>query len=241
MAAYQRTLSVQELISRVMGSYGLPVPTNAFSSSDGNVIQMLTLLNDVGQELIGEHEWNFLSSEQDITTDGTTTEFSLPPNFDRYISDSAWNYSTRLPMIGSINEQAWQMLKARNLGGMTIAMLFRVVDDQLQLYEPSTSGQTLKLPYVTRSWVQVGSEYADNVSQNSDVIRYPAELIRAALELRWMEKKGFDTAKAKKRYDDALQAAKTKDVPAQTISLVPGVGAPLLGQWNIPDTQYGTS
>lgn len=239
MADYQLTLTANDIISRVMGSFGLPLPASAFSSTDGNVIQMVTLLNDVGQEMIDESEWGFMDREMNFVTTSALT-YDLPADFDRFVPDSAWNYSTRLPMVGSVTEQQWQMLKARNLGGMTIALIFRVVNNKLEIYEAPSTAQQLVLPYVGRGWVRsAAGDYRDNCQEGTDVVLYDSALIRAALTLAWLTKKGLDTTSAQKKYDQRLTAAKVKQAPAPTLSLVPGSSVPLLGQWNVPDTGYG--
>lgn len=242
MAQYQRTLTVQDTVSRVLGALGLPAPTSVFDSSDGTVIQMRTLLNDAGEELLTEHEWQILSREHQITTVPGQVEYDLPADFDRYITSSQWNYSTRLPMLGSVTTQQWQELKARQLGGLTISLIFQVDQGKLVLYSSPSEAQNIVLPYLSRAWVQDATgTLRDNATQNSDVILYDPALFRAKLQLDWMTNKGFDTTAINKKYNDLLTAAKNKDTPAQPLTLVPGGAVPLLGLANMPETGYGSA
>lgn len=240
MANYQRRITVQDCVNRVLGSFGLPLANSVVDSTEGNTVQMLTLLNDVGQKLIGENEWQFLSRDQTITLDGSV-RYSLPADFDRYIVDSQWNYTTRLPALGSVNTQNWQQLKARQLGGTTLAVMFRLDNDVVELYSDPAGGQQLVFPYVSRGWVMAADQsLRDNVQANDDTILYPSELIREALTLRWMEKKGLDTTKQEEIVNQLLGAAKSKDSPSSTVSIVPGGGIPLIGPLNMPVTGYGS-
>lgn len=240
MADFQKRLTVQGVLARVMGSFGLPVPTSVFASTDGNVTQMLSLLNDVGEELLTEGDWQFLDGEHQITTT-TSLVYDIPADLDHYIADSQWNQSTKVPMSGPLTERNWEAIKARGLGGGTLTIFFRVANDKLELMTPPGEGQVLTLPYRSRAWVQAADgTLRDNVQQSDDLVLYDPILIRAALTLAWLKKKGFDTTSAKEDYERALEAASTKNEPGQTVSLVSGSAIPLLGVYNVPNTGYGS-
>jgi hypothetical protein len=242
MADYQRLLTVQDAVSRVLGSFGLPTPGSVFDSQDANVIQMRTLANDVGQELIGEAEWQVLGRDHTIVTDPLLTKYALPSDFDRYITDSQWNYTSRLPAVGSVSTQDWQALKARSLGGTLIATMFRIDQDQVELYATPPNSQTLVFPYVSRSWVRTSQGvFRDNVQSNDDTIMFDSALFRTALTLAWMTRKGMDTTDASQKFTALLSSAKGKDSPSSATSIVPGGGIPLLGVLNLPGTGYGTA
>lgn len=242
MADYQRVLTVQDTVNRVLARLGLPLATSVFDSADGNVKQLISIANDVGQELLTESQWQFLNRDHQITTVPGQTEYPLPTDFDRYVSDAQWNLSTRLPMLGSIGDAQWAELKARQLGGLTIALLFRVDQGKLVLYASPSEAQVISLPYVGRGWVSaVDGSFQDSVESNDDLILYDSRLFRAKLLLEWQTSKGFDTTAAERRYLSLLGAAKNGDSPAQTLSIVPGGAVPLLGPLNIPETGYGSS
>lgn len=240
MADFQRRLTVQDCVTRALGSFGLAEPASVTGSTDGNVRQMLTLLNDVGQELIRSGEWQFLTRDHTITATGAG-QYALPNDFDRYISDAQWNFTTRLPALGSASTQVWQQLNARQLGGTTLAVVFRINNDMVQLYADPGGNQQLVLPYVSRGWVRAadGSTVRDNCQDDGDTILYPSELIREALVLRWMVKKGLDTTLQSAQVDAMLESALTKDEPAASVSIVPGGSIPLIGPLNLPITGYG--
>jgi hypothetical protein len=242
MPAIQARLNVADTLTRVCRAIGLVPVGSPFSSSDQNIRQLTSMVTDCGQELATEHDWQFLSAEHVINTLVGVTQYALPTDLDRYVPDSQWNYSTRLPMVGSLPESEWQQLKARSLGGLTIAILFRVDDDFLELYAAPSTSQELRLPYVSRAWCtdSVGTP-RDNVEADTDIILYDQTLFRKKLVLAWKAAKGFDTTAAQREYDEALSGAKAKDSPASTINIVPGgAAAPLLGNMNIPETGYGS-
>lgn len=240
MADYQRLLTIQDAVNRVLGKFGLPSSASVFDSTDGNVIQLLSLANDVGQDLIAVTEWQVLRRLYTVTTDPLATTYALPADFDRFIPDSQWNTTTQLPMAGSVNTQVWQQLKARSQAGNTVSIVFRTDNDLLELYASPSVSETLELPYVSRSWVKSATAtYMDNVQANSDVIMYGSEIFRSALALAWMTSKGLDTTAAEQKYREQLINAKNKDRPASTTSISPGGQMPLIGSMNLPVTGYG--
>lgn len=242
MADYQRRLTVQDTVNRVLGRLGLPRTTSVTDSVDGTVVQLLSLINDCGEELLPEHDWEFIGRDHVITTVPGQLEYDMPADLERYVSDAQWNTTSRLPMLGSIGDVQWAELKARQLGGLTIAILFRIHEDKLVLYSAPSDPQTLSLPYVGRGWVLAadGVTYKDNVSANDDLILFESRLFRSKLLLEWQTSKGFDTTAAQKRFNELITAAKSADAPASSISLVPGGAVPLLGPLNIPETGYGS-
>jgi hypothetical protein len=222
-----------------MGPLGLAVPLSVTDSLDKTALQMWALANKVGEELMNAEDWQVLSKDMIITTDGVTKIYPLPEDFDHFIQDSSWNQTTRLPMLGSLSEPEWQQLKARNLGGTTFAMLFRVTNDNLELYDPGSSPQTLVLPYMGRGWVRnAANELKDVLEFNDDRILFDPALFKAALKLAFMIAKGFDAMAAKFEYDKALAAAAGKQAPARTLSLGQP-HYPYLGENNLPYTGYG--
>jgi hypothetical protein len=239
MANFNRLITLNTAVTDVMGSMGLAVPTDVTASQDKTVIQMRYLANKVGLELINENDWQILNKDMTITTDGVTLTYDLPTDWDHFFQDAAWNQTNRLPAIGSLTNQEWAQIKARNLGGTTFACLYIVQNDQLTFYSVGTTPQTIVLPYISRGWVKdAQGVYKDNLSANDDVILFDPTLFKAALKLAWQIDKGFDSSAAKLAYDAALSAAQGKEVPARTLTLsTPSY--PYLSINNLPITGYG--
>lgn len=239
-SAFTRRVTAGKAVRDVMSALGLDLPDNVAESTDPNAVLLWTLATRAGQRLLGEYDWQFLSRDHTVTTEIGVSEYALPEDFDRYVQDSSWNHSTRLPAIGSLHEYEWQMLKARQLEGTTFTMLFRIQDDLLVFYDTPSVEQTIVLPYTGRAWVlRADDEYSDFVNEDSDIIRYDSQLFQAALRLEWDTEKKFDTSASALAYNRLLAAAKGKDAPGRTLTLNQLGAYPYLGIINIPDTGYG--
>lgn len=239
--SFARYQTLATLVSSTLASLGLAAPTTIVGSSDRTAEQMVSLANDLGQFLLNEGDWQMLDEDLTITTVIGDATYPLPADFNGFVQDAQWNRTTRLPAIGSLTEQEWQMLKARQLAGTTFTMLFRVVDDEVEFYDTPSTVQTIVLPYKSRGWVRSAANVRkDSATANDDVILYDPLMFRLGLRLFWMESKQFDTTTAKAAFKSALDAAKSKDKPARTLTLNSNASYPYLGVINIPDTNYGS-
>lgn len=241
MPSFTRQITAAEAVQSVMTTIGLVAPSTIAGGNDRTALQMFALASDVGQKLVPKAEWQFLVADMTLVTTIGVRTYPVPADFDEFIPDSQWNRTTRLPAIGSLSQDEWQMLKARQLTGTTFTMLFRYVDDVIELYDTPTSVQTLVLPYQSRGWCKSAANVPqDNLRLDSDIILFDPQLFKAALKLAWYQSKEFDTSSVQQDYDMCLMAAKAKSNVGRTLSLSQTAEYPYLGMINISDTGYGS-
>lgn len=243
MATSQRRSTGYQLVTQLMKSMGMSPPTTVAGSTDKQAVQFWQLATDVGQKLAqGPYKWQRLTKEFTITTIIGTASYALPSDFDGFIPDSEWNRTTRLPVIGGLEEFEWQMLKARLTAGTTFTNLFRLDSDNVVFYDTPTAIQTIVMPYTSRGWVENSAAlgtFQDNLILDADIVQYDPQLFKAALKLAFYTEKQFDTTKVRQAYKEALSAAMSNDSPGRTLSLSRGSDYPYLGVLNLPDTGYG--
>lgn len=240
-SAFTKNVTAGDVVRTVMGVLGLTQPNNVFESQDPNAIQLRSLLTRAGQRLLGEYDWQMLLREWSVTTVDGQRLYPIPEDLDRFTQDASWNRTTRLPAIGSLSEQEWQMLMARQLQGTTFTMLYRMRDGNLELYNTPSTVQTIVLPYVGRGWVRRADDsLSDFVSADTDLVLYDRQLAESALRLEWDIEKKFDTSASTQLRNAALAAAKAKDRPGRTLTLNRTAAYPYLGVINMPDTNYGS-
>src|SRR3546814_20272528 len=66
-------------------------------SSDLVGIQMLALMNSLGEDLLRVHDWQFLEKSATFVGDGFTPSFALPSDFGRIVDQTAWSIGQRRP------------------------------------------------------------------------------------------------------------------------------------------------
>lgn len=240
MSGFTRRITGADAVRNCLRSLGINFTGSVSESADPNVVLMWFLATRAGQRLLDVFDWQVLDRDYTIVTVPGQSSYPLPTDFGKFKMDSSWNRTTRLPAIGSLTEQEWQMLKARNLGGTTFTMLYRISDDGVEFYDTPSSAQTIVMPYVSRGWVlQSDTLLSDNLSEDADVALYDRQLFEARLRLEWDTEKRFDNTASTATYNELLSAAKAKDAPSRTLTLTRGARYPYLGAINMPDTGYG--
>lgn len=247
MANFNKQQTGLDIIKAACGQLGLPVPTAAAANpTDVTARQMLALLNYAGRRLIkptDTYRWQVLLKTWTLATTPADTVYTLPDDWDSFEDLTGWNFSSRLPMLGPATDPQWQCLKARNLGSSTISVIYRSRGGKFEIYNTFPTPQDLRIDYSSRAWVRSGDglSYRDFIETDSDVVLYDPELMCAALKLRFLTAKGFDTTAAQSEYDEALEAAINADTDAPVLQLTVNGSYPLIStQFNVPDTGYGT-
>ena len=110
-------------------------PSTVATNNDPDARRLLATANRVGRELARKN-WAVLTKERTITTTSGTTEYSLPSDYARNISDTAWDATNLWQMRGSMTPQDWQFLKNSVVTRSDILLSYRIVR--------GTSGATRK-------------------------------------------------------------------------------------------------
>jgi len=245
MAQWNKQLTTLDLVKRVNGQMGLPLPTAVVSqTNDRLATQMLFLLNKVGTKLLKPmqgYRWTQFKKRWDFTTVPGTTLYDLPDDWDSFIDQTMNSKSLVYPAIGPVGDPAWAWLIARTWGPL-IRVMYRTRGGMLELYQSPASPQAMLVDYTSRGWVYqqkapVGNK--DVVDQDDDIILYDADLIQAALKLEFLREKGFDTTTAQNDFDLLLELAINTDSDAAILNVAGSRGTPLIGTDNIPQSGYG--
>jgi len=240
--AFTRTTTVAVIMSQLMTELGLVTPTTFIGNADQNSQQILSLFTSAGQDLCLANDWQLLHKEFTIVTDGVSTLYPVPADFADFVSGAFWNNTSRLPVIGPLTPQIWRLLKARLLGGNTISVQYRMINNNVEFYFAPGAGQTIITDYYSRGWILQADNvtYRDNPASDDDTCLFDIRLIVPFTKLRWRESKGFDTTAAKQEFENAWELVTGRDIPGATLSVSPSMQYPYLGYINMPDTNYGS-
>jgi hypothetical protein len=113
------------------------VITDPYSSTDQNIVRLCSLFASMGQELRGDRQWSLFREGYVFSTVQGSGLYPLPADYDRYIDQTGWNRTNRLPLGGPISAQDRAVLKAL-LVNVTFTVLFDILDGQFATYPDNT-------------------------------------------------------------------------------------------------------
>lgn len=236
-----------DIINRAAVELGLVPAADPFSSEDMNFVQLKHLLNTAGEELAQAYDWEFLvKSHQILTQADDSGDYDLPTDFLYMLNQTGWERSRRVPLFGALSAQDWTYLQGRKLASKTIYASFRIQQGKFTIYpNPVPEGLDINFEYQSKNWA-VQSPNAnpvpvDAVSEASDLILYDKVLISRYLKVKYLEAKGFDSAKAQDDFYQQFAFVTGKEKGAEILRAGGrGRGFPYLdGNRNTPDTGYG--
>lgn len=220
--------------------------TDPFASSDQNIILLLRHLKSLGQDLVRDHQWTHLQRQHTFQTVAAQDTYPLPPDFNRFIDQTGWNRTQRMPLIGPLSPQGWQMLQVLTSAGV-VEIMYRIVGNELKLYPAPQAGDTIAYEYVSNDWMAITPPYntppdSPEPETGSDVVWFDRRLMVCGLKLRWKRGKGFDTVAEQDDYDRALSRAQGADgaAPILNLNLQPFSANRMLDANNVPETGFGT-
>lgn len=232
-------LSVLQIIQTVCKRIGILSPNAAIGSTDQQIIQLLAISEEEGQEQANRYAWQALQAEATFTTLAAQVQTSLAAvttGFDYIVNDTIWNRSLRRPVYGPKSQQDWQQNKALQLNGPFNS--FRIIADVINFYPKPAVGQLCFFEYISKNWVATSTATTSTVWTNdADTPRINDQLMIMGTIWRWKQAKGLDYAedfaKYERRITDAMgrDAGKpTLDMGGATMEIQPAILVPR-GSW----------
>lgn len=237
--------TAQQVLSLASNLLGLGEQSAPFASVDANVVQLRGLLNAAGKALCREREWAHLRVQYSFTTTAGLDTYSMPGDFERWVNQTQWNRSSRLPLGGPVTPQGWQMLKTLNMSA-AVQMFFRTEGPNLLVHPVPAGVYTLALEYMSGWWVQADGSSSPSGDTNTDpldTLLFEPMMLVQRIRRDFLDAKGFDSSAASNAYEAAYAAAAGQDEAAPILNLnhSPYNRARLLDGSNVPPTGFGMS
>lgn len=201
-------MSLLTIVQYMCGRTGVPVPATVYGTTDTQVLQMLRLLEEEGEDLSQRGPWESLTNEAALTTTATEDQgamSTIASNGFRYIKNQTiWSRTRRLPVCGPLDPQEWQMLKALFVTGPYYQ--FRIRGGHL-LVNPTPPVESWYFEYMSKNWItnSTGTVYRQYFGADTDVCLLPEELLLAGLRWRWKKEKGLDYAEDFRTYESQVK------------------------------------
>jgi hypothetical protein len=189
------------------------------------------------QELINEVVFLSINAEsQGTKAAGLGSPAQVVSDMRFMFPQIIWDRTQRLPILGAVNPQDWQALKAIIVSGPRFR--FRWRGDALLINPVPPAAHSMAFEYVTKNWVlQAGTTPAAGFAGDTDVIRLPDEICLMGLRWRWKKEKGLAYAEDFNTYEAQVvnglarnKAADLLRMDGETMRITPGIWVPA-GNW----------
>lgn len=209
---------VQNVTRRILPQLSV---TSVIGSTDPQINQLLGLLNEEGQTLAEETDWQALQTETSFTTVATETQGTLAtiaPGCKFIVNDTIWNRTLRMPVFGPDSPQLWQQQQAMYYAGPWNQ--YRVRGGNIIFVPAPTAGQSCYFEYVSRNWVTVAlGGTSSYFTADADTSLLDEQIMEMGLIWRWKQIKGLDFQADYDKYNARVYNAKARDSSRPTLNL----------------------
>lgn len=162
-------------------------PPNSIVASDPDAVLLGQFINEAGQEVARRVDWGVLRKTHTLTGDGSTAEFDLPPDFERF--PLGLNVTAGMSAVrGSLTSDEWLPL-ALVVG---TPRYFYLRGTKIAFYPFPRSGEAVRVQYQSKNWAVNGT--ATKLTSNNDVSVVPEGLLETGAIWRWRRHVGKDFA-----------------------------------------------
>lgn len=231
-------MRIVDIIKTVAKRVGLDSNiSSVVSSNDEQIIGLLALAEEEGQELTSRYNWNELIQEASWTTLAQENQGAVNgdiiPTADcplYQFSSTFWNRDTKLPVYGPDLGSTWQARQA--LVTTTPYPHYRIRGGDLLLNPAPPAGQELVFEYYSCNWIintTSGTVYKELFSDDEDVPRLDSRLIILGTTWRWKAARGLPYGEDFNKYERRLADVMARDATKPIISLTGGDSTETIG------------
>ena len=240
MAKYWNAL---KLLNQVAGELGLPQPSTITGLSDVQSVQLLSMLNSSGNELMLYYPWEQFRKEWVFDTLAGIGEYALPDDWNYMLDQTQWDRTDHWPIIGPKSAQEWAWLK----GGLLATaprLRYRIAGNKFLIWPVLTATSspptlTLAQEYITNTWVlNALGTLQDMITADADEVMYDPWLVIKYVKLKFYQLKGFDTTGVEGDFKRVFDSLTGKDVGAPILTMSPRPVSQYIGPWSVPDGSW---
>lgn len=217
------TVDLLTIVQRFCSRTNLPSPLSVMGSSDPQIRQIKSLLEEEGNDLSTRGDWESLTNEAVHTTLATEIQGSIASiagnGFRNIKPDTFFDRTTQLPVYGPVDGKEWQALKATTVTGPSYQ--YRIRGGNLIVNPAPVAGNTWAFEYISSNWITDDgvSVYRQYFTNDTDLMLLPSELLLLGLRWRWKKEKGLDYAEEFKTYEAQVKKVLGSDGGKKTLNM----------------------
>lgn len=236
-------MSLLTLFTSVAPRLSLPTPSAVVTSTDQNLVTLLALANEEGQELAERHRWTALIREATHTTiaaqnQGVMATIAGADWNENYkiLEGTFWDRSGDQPVL-PITPEEWQRYQANSITGPYFK--YRIQTGNLYMIPTPSAGKSLAFEYVSKNWCQSNAAARQSAwAADTDTGILSERLMALGLIWRWKELKGFKYDEDFRKYEQKVENAIARDQANPTISMNARAGTRFIGGSSVSEGSW---
>lgn len=240
-------LNLLQITQEFCKRQGLPQTTTVQGSSDDTILQIWGLLNEGMEDISRRYTLQALRTRYFFNHAAGPGYQALDiintlPDFKWMYTRTFWDTTSRIEVAGPLSEKEWNQLLVMLIAAARFS--YRLMGNSVLVFPvPSVPANILyAFEYQSRyPIINVGGTFQPLFVLDSDMPRFPSDVVLADLKWRWREAKGLPYAEQMRISEEALKQLSARE-PAPDLVLdapdpdVPLAGPGLLvpaGSWNV--------
>lgn len=246
-------MNLLQLVQHFCRRQGLSVPTAAYASTDPQIIQIIALLQEVGDDMVKRGPWEGLQHTINFNTVATAAQPSWITmgciGFDYMFSYYIYDYTSKKIVAGPVEANEWQYIRNAPTSGPR--HLYRIQAGGLVIHPVPAADLVWTFDYVSKWWKghEVGGDpqefpavegLLEFFDGDTNVFALPSEILMMGLRAKWKQEKGLAYAQDRDDYEKNIAQALSRDGGKSPIDMGlaepqfrPGIFIPE-GNWNLP-------
>lgn len=224
----------------------LPVPTVVFASTDPQIIQLRSLLNEELTELRTWPDtwWRKLIRQHSFTATATEVQpaDAIPDDLGYIITDTTWDRTSTRPVLGPVTPQAWQAWEARPIL-TSVIFGFRLRGNDYLTAPVPPAGDQIYYEYISKWAVYPGTAPDPEPTQeyfeaDDDTTIFDETLMSRGVRWRFLQAKGLAYQQDYALWINMLQRLSARDKSMPRLNAAgsdwTGISGPYVPSFNFP-------
>lgn len=214
--------SLVEIVQRACDELSLARPNAVVGSSNTQARQLLALANAAGRDLMRSHDWSALQTVATFATVSGTSAYDLASDYDRMISDTAWNRTSKMVLTGPDTPQIVRFLNDGWGVSASINQRFSINGTTITIWPAPSAAETLGYGYVSNKWARaVNTTPQTEFLADTDTSVFDPDLLKAEIKWRFMAAKGMFADALRSEAMDLRNLKIAADLGGSVLNMVP--------------------
>lgn len=233
-------MSLLTIVQDILGESGITTISSVVDATDRRAPPLFALAKKSLVEVSHRYEWPHLTRSYTFSTVNGTADYSLPSDFDKLLTDTAYDDTENYQLRGGVTPAQWQYINI--YGGLATGKRFRITGYPMKfrLTPTPTAANSLVFLYKTSNHaLSAASAEKTTYTDNTDTAIIGDRLIRLELAWRYRRQRGLDYAEEMADAERAIAKAFADSIAAPTIPIGYSSSLPAITDGYVPDRGYG--